>query len=680
MSLRNSVQVDKEQNSRQFNLAVFVSGSGSNLQAIIDAVESAVESKRNENKDSELANVNIVLVISDREGAYALERAKKHGIKSEVIGKNEAARLLDTLKSFDIDGIVLAGYLSILPSEVIDEYKDKIINIHPALLPMFGGKGFYGMKVHQAVIESGEKFSGATIHLVDSGIDTGAVLARFIIEVLPDDTPESLQKRVIKIEHNLVVDGVKILADSKFDESVLKNHIICPTTISAGIDNMYDVEIYTRKLNGTWIRADQSKKGKNDMLEILVVGSGGREHAIGWKLLQNPHVRLYFAPGNGGTATIGENVDIKVDEIQKLVDFAKEKEIDMTVIGPEVPLTMGIVDEFNKNGLPVFGPSAEGAKLEGSKTFAKQFMNKYDIPTARYDVVTSLDAGLKVLEESNYPLVIKADGLAAGKGVIICENKEQAEATLKDILDNSIFGDAGNSVVIEEFLVGKEVSLLCFTDGETIIPMETASDYKRALDNDMGANTGGMGSISPSPYYTQGLGDEITQKTLNGIKAEGFDYRGVIYIGLILTADGPKVLEYNARFGDPETEALLPRLETDLVKIMIATIERRLSECNLRWSDKKAVCVIMTSKGYPDAYDVGYDITIPATTSTVFHAGTTKADKNSDTCNKVVTAGGRVLALTALGDSYEVARKTVYDDVANIEFKGSTYRSDIGAI
>jgi len=678
--LRNSVQVDKEQNSRQFNLAVFVSGSGSNLQAIIDAVESAVESKRNENKDSELANVNIVLVISDREGAYALERAKKHGIKSEVIGKNEAARLLDTLKSFDIDGIVLAGYLSILPSEVIDEYKDKIINIHPALLPMFGGKGFYGMKVHQAVIESGEKFSGATIHLVDSGIDTGAVLARFIIEVLPDDTPESLQKRVIKIEHNLVVDGVKILADSKFDESVLKNHIICPTTISAGIDNMYDVEIYTRKLNGTWIRADQSKKGKNDMLEILVVGSGGREHAIGWKLLQNPHVRLYFAPGNGGTATIGENVDIKVDEIQKLVDFAKEKEIDMTVIGPEVPLTMGIVDEFNKNGLPVFGPSAEGAKLEGSKTFAKQFMNKYDIPTARYDVVTSLDAGLKVLEESNYPLVIKADGLAAGKGVIICENKEQAEATLKDILDNSIFGDAGNSVVIEEFLVGKEVSLLCFTDGETIIPMETASDYKRALDNDMGANTGGMGSISPSPYYTQGLGDEITQKTLNGIKAEGFDYRGVIYIGLILTADGPKVLEYNARFGDPETEALLPRLETDLVKIMIATIERRLSECNLRWSDKKAVCVIMTSKGYPDAYDVGYDITIPATTSTVFHAGTTKADKNSDTCNKVVTAGGRVLALTALGDSYEVARKTVYDDVANIEFKGSTYRSDIGAI
>ncbi|MCL2424983.1 MAG: phosphoribosylamine--glycine ligase [Oscillospiraceae bacterium] len=413
-------------------------------------------------------------------------------------------------------------------------------------------------------------------------------------------------------------------------------------------------------------------------MKILVVGSGGREHAIGWKLKQNLSVELYFAPGNGGTEEIGENVNIKINEIDKLIDFAKQNEIDMTVIGPEAPLTMGIADEFNKNGLRVFGPSAEGAKLEGSKTYAKQFMNKYDIPTAKYDVVTSIEDGLNVLEESSYPIVLKADGLAAGKGVIICDNKEQAETTLRDILDTGIFGDAGSSVVIEEFLVGKEVSLLCFTDGETIIPMETASDYKRALDNDMGVNTGGMGSISPSPYYTPGLGDEIAQKTLHGIKSEGIDYRGVIYIGLILTPDGPKVLEYNVRFGDPETEALLPRLKTDLIKVMSKTIDKQLAECNLYWSSDKAVTVIMTSKGYPDKYDVGFDITIPETKSIAFHAGTSKV--NSDSCNKVVTAGGRVLAVTALGESFDDARKTVYQDVANIVFQGSTYRKDIGVV
>jgi len=659
-----------------FNLAVFVSGSGSNLQAIIDAVEN----KANDINNFYPSKATIALVVSDREGVYALERAKKHNIKTVVIGKNETTVLLDTLKSHGVEGIILAGYLSIVSPEIIRAYKDKIINIHPSLLPMFGGKGFYGMKVHQAVIESGEKYSGATIHLVDEGIDTGQILHRFAIEVLPDDTPESLQKRVLEVEHDLIVTAVKHFVLMKMDKNYVANLTPVPGLTLRDYNNN-DIHLYICKLDGIVIPSDRlSKGGEGLVMKILVAGSGGREHAIGWKLKQNPCVELYFAPGNGGTAAIGENVNIKVDEIDKLVELAKEKEIDMTVVGPEVPLTMGIVDEFNKNGLLIFGPSAEGAKLEGSKTFAKQFMNKYDIPTAKYDVVTSIDAGLKVLDESNYPLVIKADGLAAGKGVIICENREQAESTLRDILDNSIFGDAGSSVVIEEFLVGKEVSLLCFTDGETIVPMETASDYKRALDNDMGANTGGMGSISPSPYYTRGLGDEIAQKTLHGIKSEGFDYRGVVYIGLILTSNGPKVLEYNARFGDPETEALLPRLETDLVKIMTYTIEKRLSECNLRWSDKKAVCVVMTSKGYPDAYDVGFDITIPETSSIVFHAGTSLVDGESEACNKVVTAGGRVLAVTALGDSFDVARDAVYDDIGKIEFKGNTYRRDIGLV
>ena len=407
-------------------------------------------------------------------------------------------------------------------------------------------------------------------------------------------------------------------------------------------------------------------------MKILIIGSGGREHAIGWKLKQNPDVQLYFAPGNGGTAQIGENVNIKVDEIVKLADFAETQKFEITVVGPELPLTLGITDEFNRRGQRIFGPGADGAKLEGSKAFAKQFMQKYDIPTAKYNTVSSLADGMNVLAQHSYPVVIKADGLAAGKGVIICTNNREAETALKNMLEEDTFGEAGSIVIIEEFLTGKEVSLLCFTDGETIIPMETASDYKRALDKNKGANTGGMGSVSPSPYYKQGLGDEIACKTLEGIKKEGFDYCGVIYIGLILTSDGPKVLEYNARFGDPETEALLPRLESDLLKIFNLAIDKRLSECKLDWNDKKAISVIMTSKGYPDAYQTGYEINIPKTKSTVFHAGTTTDE------GKTITSGGRVLAITALGTDFEEARKTVYEDIERIQFEGKTYRADIG--
>jgi len=409
-------------------------------------------------------------------------------------------------------------------------------------------------------------------------------------------------------------------------------------------------------------------------MKILIIGGGGREHAIGWKLKQSPNIELYFAPGNAGTAEIGENIDIRVDEIQKLADFAQEFKIDMTVVGPELPLTLGVADEFNRRGQQIFGPGAKGAKLEGSKAYAKWFMQKYDIPTAQYDTVASLKDGLRLLESRSYPLVIKADGLAAGKGVFICESKENAAKILRDMLETEALGKAGKTVVIEEYLTGKEVSLLCFTDGETILQMETASDYKRAYDKDQGENTGGMGSISPSPYYKPGLGDDIADKTLNGIKNEGLDYRGVIYIGLMLTPAGPKVLEYNARFGDPETEAILPRLETDLLDVIKAVTEKRLSEIKLRWSEKKAVCVVMTSEGYPGSYKSGYEIDIPKTESLVFHAGT------STTSGKPKTNGGRVLAITALAQSYEKARKTAYSDVSKIHYKGRAYRTDIGLL
>ena len=409
-------------------------------------------------------------------------------------------------------------------------------------------------------------------------------------------------------------------------------------------------------------------------MNVLVIGSGGREHAIGWKLKQNLDVNLFFAPGNGGTASIGENADINISDISKLVSFAKEKQIDLTVVGPELPLTLGIVDEFTKNGLKIFGPGKEAAKLEGSKAFAKSFMKKYSIPTAKYNAVTSMDEGRKILEQSSFPLVVKANGLAAGRGVVICFDKETAEDALTDMLETGVFGSAGNLVVIEEYLVGKEVSLLCFTDGETIVPMETASDYKRAFDDDKGANTGGMGSISPSPYYKIGLGDEIAQKTLEGIKAEGFDYRGVIYIGLILTKEGPKVLEYNVRFGDPETQALLPRLNSDLTEIMLAVVNKKLSDCKIEWNSKKAVCVVLASEGYPGLYETGCMIDIPKTEGIIFHAGT----KKDETSNCIVTAGGRVLTVTALDNNFDEARKIVYSDIEKIDFQGKAYRTDIG--
>ena len=406
-------------------------------------------------------------------------------------------------------------------------------------------------------------------------------------------------------------------------------------------------------------------------MNILVVGSGGREHAIGWKLKQKPDIKLYFAPGNAGTAELGENVKLDVKDIDKLAEFAQARHIDLTIVGPELPLTMGITDVFQKRGLRIFGPDVLGAMLEGSKAFAKEFMERYGIPTAKYAVATSVRQGLSAAKKLSYPAVIKEDGLAAGKGVTICQNKSEAKQTLKKIFAPN--NSTCNKVVIEECLIGKEISLLCFTDGETIVPMETASDYKRALDNDMGLNTGGMGSISPSPYYKDGMCDEIVKKTLEGIKAEGFDYRGVIYIGMIVTNEGPKVLEFNVRFGDPEIEAILPRLESDLLEAVNAVVDKRLAECKLKWCDKYAVSVVMASEGYPNTYNIGYKISIPETSSIVFHAGTAIQD------GKVVTSGGRVLSITALGADFEEARKAVYADIEKIEFQGSNYRKDIGA-
>ena len=414
-------------------------------------------------------------------------------------------------------------------------------------------------------------------------------------------------------------------------------------------------------------------------MKVLVVGSGGREHAICWKLSKSPKVdKIYCAPGNAGIAELAECVDIKAMEFEKLVAFAKENSIDLTVIGMDDPLVGGVVDVFEAEGLRVFGPRKNAAILEGSKAFSKDLMKKYNIPTAAYETFTSAEEAKKYLETAEYPIVLKADGLALGKGVLICENKEDALAGVDELMLDKKFGTAGDTIVIEEFMTGREVSVLSFVDGNTIKIMSSAQDHKRAKDGDQGLNTGGMGNFSPSPFYTKEV-DEfckkyIYQATVDAMKSEGRPFKGVLYFGLMMTANGVKVIEYNCRFGDPETQVVLPRLKTDLVEIMEAVIDERLDEINIEWEDNAAVCVVMASGGYPVSYKKGYEISGLDNVGdlTVFHAGTAVKD------GKIVTNGGRVLGVTAVGKDLDEAIKNAYAGVAKISWTDEFHRSDIG--
>jgi len=417
-------------------------------------------------------------------------------------------------------------------------------------------------------------------------------------------------------------------------------------------------------------------------VKVLVVGGGGREHAIVWKISQSKRVsKIYCAPGNGGISDIAECVDIAATDIDGIVGFAKNNEIDLTVVAPDDPLALGMVNALEKEGLKAFGPTKEAAQIESSKVFAKRLMKKYNIPTAEYEVFDDYEKAKEYLETVDYPTVIKADGLALGKGVIIAENKEQAENAIKQIMVEKIFGQAGNRVVIEEFLSGPEVSILTFTDGNTIVPMVSSQDHKRAYDGDQGPNTGGMGTFSPSRVYTPEIAREvektILKPTIEAMKQEGCPFKGVLYFGLMLTDKGVKVLEYNARFGDPETQVVLPRLKTDLIDIFTAIIDERLDKIDIQWETNAAVCVILASGGYPLSYNKGYEISgIEEVTSNpdilVFHAGTKKEN------GKFYTNGGRVLGVTAIADDLETAIEKVYRQVERIHFKDMHYRKDIG--
>ncbi|MDY2777145.1 MAG: phosphoribosylamine--glycine ligase [Collinsella sp.] len=419
---------------------------------------------------------------------------------------------------------------------------------------------------------------------------------------------------------------------------------------------------------------------KIEAIDILLLGSGGREHALAKKLAESPRCgKLYIAPGNGGTVAVGENVAIDEADPVAVADFAQGACVGLVVIGPEAPLVSGVADAVRAAGIPCFGPGSEGAQVEGSKRFSKELMDRAGIPTAAYGSFDDEQAALAYVREQGAPLVVKADGLAAGKGVVVALEQAEAEQAVHECFSGA-FGDAGTTVVIEEMLTGPECSLLAFTDGVTVRPMSTSQDHKRALEGDLGPNTGGMGAYSPVPIVTA---DELAEMerimvaTVDQLRSEGIDYRGCLYGGFMLTPKGPKVLEYNARFGDPETQVVLPRLENDLVEVMLAVAEQRLSDIELSWCDEWAVTVVLTSAGYPGSYEKGKVITgIDDAEAmegvTVYHAGTKAED------DRVLTSGGRVLAVTALGDTFEAARDLSYAACEKIDFEGKTLRRDIG--
>ncbi len=429
----------------------------------------------------------------------------------------------------------------------------------------------------------------------------------------------------------------------------------------------------------------QKRTENDDMekLDILVVGGGGREHAIVKKLSESPRCgKLYCAPGNAGIAALATCLPIKATDLDSMVAAAKENKVDLVFVAPDDPLTLGMVDRLNEAGIRAFGPTAAAAIIEGSKAFSKEMMKKYGIPTAKYEIFEDAAKALAYIEEQNsYPTVVKADGLALGKGVIIAEDHEQAVAAIHDIMEEKVFGASGNRVVIEEFLTGPEVSVLAFTDGKTVCPMPSAQDHKRAYDLDKGPNTGGMGAFSPSPKYTPAVAKICTESiflpTVKALNAEGRTFKGVIYFGLMLTKDGPKVIEYNARFGDPETQAVLPRLKSDFIDIIDAVIDGKLDDTEIEWADEAAACIILASGGYPLAYDKGYPITglneVTSENGTfVYHAGTAEKD------GQIITAGGRVLGVTAMGETLQDAIDHAYEAIKPIHFEKLHHRNDIG--
>lgn len=627
-------------------VVVCVSGGGTNLQAILDAIDSGA-----------VTNTEVIAVISNNPGAKALERAKSHHIEGICMSPRqypdrEAFNEAFTAKMCELapDLVVLAGFLVKIPPQMVEKFNNRIVNIHPSLIPAFCGVGYYGLKVHEKVLERGVKVTGATVHFVNDGMDEGPIIAQKAVYIEEGDTPETLQRRVMEqAEWVLLPKAIDDIANGRIEVTEGK------VRIQGGIG-----------------------------LKVLIIGGGGREHAIAVSLRKSKRVdKLYCVPGNAGIAQIAEcEPSIGVMEFDKIITYAKEKAVDMVFVAPDDPLAGGLVDTLKAEGLRVFGPEKRAAILEGSKAFSKDLMKKYNIPTAAYETFDNPEAALRYLETASMPVVLKADGLALGKGVLICNTLEEAKAGVKEIMQDKHFGSAGDVLVVEEFLTGREVSVLAFVDGKTIKPMTSAQDHKRAGDGDTGLNTGGMGCFSPSPFYTEEIDafcrKYIYQPTVDAMAAEDREFKGVIFFGLMLTPQGPKVLEYNARFGDPETQVVLCRMKNDIMDVLDACIDGTLDQIELCFEDNAAVCVVLASDGYPLAYQKGFEITglerfEGKEDYFCFHAGS-KVDGEG----RIVTNGGRVLGITAKGATLKEARAKAYEATEWVSFSNKYMRRDIG--
>lgn len=634
----------------KLKLAVLVSnaGTGTNLQAIIDGINAG------------RIKAEICAVISDKTNALGLERAKKHNLRTEICPAKEA--LLSLLQKLDPDYICLTGWKQIITDEVILAYQNKILNLHPGLVPdtvngdiknpdgstSLWNKGMLTTKAIQNFLDQKATFAGSSIHFLTLDFDFGPVLGRTFEKIEANDNVESLYERLKKKENELYVEVLEKLTSPP-----------APLLVK-----------------------ERVAEGRVRYEKILIVGGGGREHAIGWKIAQSPRVgEIFFAPGNAGTAKIGANVPILATDIPKLLEFAKKGKIDLTLALPDDPLALGIVDKFQKAGLRIWGPTKTASELEWSKAYAKDFMKRYNIPTAEYKVFNDCEKAKTYIEKMPLPIVVKASGLALGKGVTVAQTKKEALKALKQILVDKIFGAAGNEVVIEEFLAGTEISIHAISDGKNYKIFPTSQDHKRILDGDMGPNTGGMGVVAPLAFVSSALvtriEKEIVAPIIQGMAKEGRPFVGCLYPGVMLTSAGPKVFEINARLGDPEAQTYMRLLDTDLLDIFEACLDGTLKDLKIKWKNIFACNIALASGGYPGNYEKGKEIfgidkVEKENDIIIFHAGT--KIENS----KLVTNGGRVLGVSATGNSLQEALDKAYKAIEKISFEGMQYRKDIG--
>ena len=608
------------------NIAVFISGNGTDLQALIDA------------QGNTLTHGKIAFVLSSSDAASGVKRAKLNGIPVLCLSEKKAgsdvfyATLEKHLRAREVDLIVLAGYLPLLSSDFTRRWNKRIVNIHPSLLPKYGGKGYYGLRVHQAVLDNSDEYTGATIHYVNERLDEGEIIAQEKIRV-DVKTAEELQKKVLQqVEWKIL-----------------------PATVE--------------KLCKEILASDETR------LNVAVIGGGGREHALAQKISLSPLVRrIVCLPGNDGIVE-AENVDISLSEQSEIISLLKQKHIDLCVIGPEKPLSEGLADRIRAEGIACFGPGEKAATIESSKVFAKKLMEKYRIPTAPFKVFNDYSAAVTYVKNCVIPIVVKADGLCGGKGAFVCENENDSVTALKMLMRDKTFGESGSRVVIEEKLNGVEISVMILTDGENYVLLPSAQDYKKAYDGDNGPNTGSMGAIAPHPSWTQKLKkeciDKIIEPTLVALRREGIAYSGCLYFGLMLTTDGLKVLEYNCRFGDPETEAVLPLINQDIVPLLLDCANGCLKSTAVEVSRKHCCAVVLAANGYPYRYAANVSI-FNIIRGGIICAG---VKLNGET---FVTSSGRIVCALGCASTKDQAAQEAYDKISEINCEDVFCRKDIG--